>query len=53
VVEWLEGMTIVEAQVVNRPVETDEGRRYARDALIRARVAPPEGGSTAVGGEAS
>jgi SAM-dependent methyltransferase len=38
VVEWLEGMTIVEAEVVNRPVETDEGRRYARDALIRARV---------------
>jgi SAM-dependent methyltransferase len=46
VVEWLEGMTIVEAQVVNRPVETDEGRRYARDALIRARVVPPEGGAT-------
>jgi SAM-dependent methyltransferase len=38
VVEWLEGMTIVEAAVVNRPVETEEGRRYARDALIRARV---------------
>jgi SAM-dependent methyltransferase len=38
VVEWLEGMTVVEAAVVNRPVETEEGRRYARDALIRARV---------------
>jgi SAM-dependent methyltransferase len=38
VVEWLEEMTIVEAEVVNRPVETDEGRRYARDALIRARA---------------
>jgi hypothetical protein len=31
-------MTVVEAAVVNRPVETEEGRRYARDALIRARV---------------
>lgn len=37
VVGWLDGMTIVEAEVVNRPVDTDEGRRYARDALIRAR----------------
>ena len=38
VVSWLEGMTIVEAEVVNRPVDTEEGRRHARDALIRARV---------------
>jgi hypothetical protein len=30
-------MAIVESLVVRRPVETDEGRRYARDALIRAR----------------
>lgn len=34
---WLEGMTVVEAEVVNRPVDTDEGRQYARDALVRAR----------------
>lgn len=37
-VEWLEGLEIVEAQVVNRPVDTDEGRVFARDALVRARV---------------
>jgi SAM-dependent methyltransferase len=37
IVRWLEGMAIVESLVVRRPVETDEGRRYARDALIRAR----------------
>lgn len=37
-VGWLEGTTLVEAQVVRRPVETNEGRRYARDALVRARV---------------
>ncbi len=36
-VEWLDDLEIVEAQVVRRPVETDEGRVYARDALIRAR----------------
>ena len=33
---WLEGLTIVEAQVVRRPVETDEGVFFARDALVRA-----------------
>jgi SAM-dependent methyltransferase len=38
ILEWLKGMTIIEAEVVNRPVETDEGRRYARDALVRARA---------------
>ena len=37
-VEWLEGLEIVEAQVVRRPVETDDGRVFARDALVRARV---------------
>lgn len=37
-VEWLDGMVIVESEVVRRPVETAEGRRYARDALIRARA---------------
>lgn len=37
-VEWFEGLEIVEAQVVRRPVETDNGRLFARDALIRARV---------------
>jgi SAM-dependent methyltransferase len=38
VVDWLEGMTIIEAEVVNRPVDTEEGRHFARDALIRARA---------------
>jgi SAM-dependent methyltransferase len=37
-VEWLEDLEIVEAQVVRRPVDTDEGRVFARDALVRARV---------------
>lgn len=36
-VEWLEELEIVEAQVVRRPIETDEGRAYARDGLVRAR----------------
>ncbi len=36
---WLDGMTIIEAQVVRRPVDTDQGRQYARDALVRARQA--------------
>jgi hypothetical protein len=35
---WLDGLSIVEAEVVRRPVETDEGRRYARDTLVRARL---------------
>lgn len=38
VVEWLDHLEIVEAQVVRRPVETEEGRVYARDALVRARL---------------
>ncbi len=37
--DWLEGMTIVEAQVVRRPVDTVDGREFARDALVRARPA--------------
>lgn len=36
--EWLEGMEVVEAQVVRRPVEADEGVVYARDTLVRARM---------------
>jgi SAM-dependent methyltransferase len=43
VLEWLEGMTVIESEVVRRPVETDEGRRYARDALIRVQASPPVG----------
>jgi hypothetical protein len=39
IVDWLEGMTIVEAEVVNRPVDAEDGRHYARDALVRARAA--------------
>ncbi len=38
IVEWLPGLDVVEAQVVNRPVETDQGRVFARDSLVRARV---------------
>lgn len=34
---WLGGMRLIEAQVVRRPVETDDGVVYARDALVRAR----------------
>lgn len=36
--DWLEGTEIIEAQVVRRPIETDEGVVYARDSLVRARV---------------
>jgi SAM-dependent methyltransferase len=39
VLGWLDGLVIVEAEVVNRPVDTDEGRKYARDTLVRARTA--------------
>jgi SAM-dependent methyltransferase len=34
----IDGLTVVEAQVVRRPVETDEGLLYARDTLVRATV---------------
>jgi len=34
---WMEGLTIVEGQVGRRPVDTDEGRMFARDALVRGR----------------
>ena len=37
VVSWLGPLEIVEASVVRRPVETDEGRVFARDTLVRAR----------------
>lgn len=37
-VGWLDDLTIVEAQVVRRPVETDDGVVYARDTLVRARA---------------
>ena len=35
--EWLGGVQIIEAQRVRRPVETPEGTKLARDALVRAR----------------
>jgi SAM-dependent methyltransferase len=38
IVGWLDGLEVVEAQVVRRPVETDEGLVYARDTLVRARA---------------
>ena len=34
---WLDGLRLVEAGVVRRPVETEDGVVFARDALIRAR----------------
>ena len=40
--EWLEGMTVIESEVVRRPVETDDGRQYARDALVRVRAPSPD-----------
>lgn len=43
IVGWLEGMSIVEAEVVRRPIETDDGTRYARDALVRARPGAGQG----------
>ena len=43
-VDWLDGLEVVEAQVVRRPVQTDEGRVFARDALVRVR-APDRNGA--------
>jgi SAM-dependent methyltransferase len=43
IVGMLDGMFIVESQVVRRPVETEDGPRFARDALVRARPRPPQG----------
>ena len=38
IVGWLDGMDVVEAHVVRRPVDDDGELRVARDALIRARA---------------
>ncbi len=43
IVKWLPGLDVVEAQVVKRPVETEEGRVFARDSLVRARVPAMDG----------
>ena len=40
IVDWIDGLTVVEAGVVRRPVETDDGPRFARDALVRAQALP-------------
>ena len=37
---WLSRLTVIEAQVVWRPVDTDEGVVFARDTLVRARASP-------------
>ncbi|MFB3052231.1 MAG: class I SAM-dependent methyltransferase, partial [Acidimicrobiia bacterium] len=37
---WLRRLTVIEAQVVRRPVDTDEGVVFARDTLVRARASP-------------
>jgi SAM-dependent methyltransferase len=39
IVGWLDGHRLVEASVVRRPVDSDDGQVFARDALIRARRA--------------
>lgn len=41
--EWLEGLRVVEAGVVKRPVEVDGEIFYARDTLVRARAAATDG----------
>lgn len=38
VLEWLNGLNVVEAQVVRRPVETEDGLVFARDSLVRVRA---------------
>ncbi len=38
ITSWLSGLTVIEAQVVRRPVETDDGVVFARDTLVRARA---------------
>jgi SAM-dependent methyltransferase len=35
---WAADLTLIEAQVVRRPVTTENGQVFARDALIRARA---------------
>jgi SAM-dependent methyltransferase len=40
IVEWLEGLELVEARVVDREVEVDDGVAVARDALVMARARP-------------
>lgn len=37
---WLSELEIVEASVVRRPVETEEGTMFARDTLVRGRRTP-------------
>lgn len=37
---WLSGLKVIEAQVVRRPIDTDEGVMFARDTLVRARATP-------------
>jgi SAM-dependent methyltransferase len=37
ITSWLEGLEVVEAGVVRRPVKTAEGVVFARDALVRVR----------------
>lgn len=38
IASWLTEFTLIEAQVVRRPVEAADGQVYARDVLIRARA---------------
>ena len=38
VLSWLGQLETIEASVVKRPVETDDGQVFARDTLVRARA---------------
>jgi len=38
VTSWIDHLTLIEAQVVRRPVDTEDGQVYARDTLVRARA---------------
>jgi hypothetical protein len=44
ILEWVDGMLVIESEVVRRPVDTEDGRQYARDALVRARAVPQVAG---------
>lgn len=37
IVGWVEGLEVIEASVVRRPVATEDGTEFARDTLVRAR----------------
>ncbi len=40
IVDWLGGASVIEAQIVRRPVEVEGGFEIALDTLVRARAHP-------------